>query len=265
MRYTHIARWFRWVLVLAVAPVLASCAEVPKNVASSDLQGIRKSAVITNFSGEKGTVPNLTGFTMRSYGYRYGLLGALVISARDDALVKSNLKSKSEELSGALTLLDPKLVLDQTFARLFTPGFETVNPSDISAPGIREPMEKESPDRRKMNDYRGLREKLGADTVLQIDFVYGLSIQGTTQAGAIIVADIILVRIDDGIVLLDKRITSSGGLRYTIDQFMENNAILYKEALANASEDLVYHVGLELGVNLLSSGKFYWQREKSDP
>lgn len=243
------------IVVLMAAPMRCATSPQPTPyMASEELQKIRKMAVVISLSGEGADISHHKGLTASPYTAPFGLLGILIGSAVEKAAIRSSLNSYSDSLKNGLANYSPKTVLDETFSRLFTMEFETVNPAEI---------EKETIEAKETKDYGKLASMLGIDSVLEIDFQYGLEVHGETLSAAVINADLKLIRVNDKAVLLSKRISSGKIAKtwYRVDEFVKHNAKIYKSEFSKACEAIVYLTALELGTNLNSTGKFYWQQD----
>lgn len=252
------------ILALMIGTVLTSvflaCTSSAKNMVREEVGKTRKMAVVTSLSGQGSDISRKGGLTQSPYAGAFGPLGILIGSAVERNAVQTSLERYSDSLKTGLADHNPKKVLDEAFSRLFIMDFETVNPMEAE----KELTALRSKDKSGTNKkgYVLLKDNLGIDSLLEVDFVYGLEVHGRTMSAAVMSADVKLIRAIDGVVLLSKTI-SSGTISkswHTLDEFVKNNAELYKSELSKASEAIVYLTGLELGVNLGSMGKFYWQK-----
>jgi hypothetical protein len=250
--------------ILLLTSVLISCAELPKTAPREEVQKIRKLAVVTSLSGQGTDISHYGGLTQSPYAKAFGVLGILIGSAAEKVAVQSSLEAYSDSLTSGFTNYSPKRVFDETFSRLFVMEFETVNPIEVEKTIIDRYGKKEDVEKKQMKDYTFLRDQFGVDSVLAVDFLYGLEVHGKTLAASVITADITLTRISDNTVLVSKQVTSGtiGKTWHNVNDFLKNNAALYKSEFSKASEAIVYLTALQLGVNLGSTGKFYWQQEK---
>jgi len=251
-------------LIGTLAFALISCAGQPRTVPREEVRKIGKMAVVTSLSGQGADVSHQGGLTQNPYARMFGVLGILIGSAVEKAAVQSSLQGCSDSLKNGLANYSPKMVLDETFSRLFVMEFDTMNPLEVEKAINVRSREKGGTEVGQTETYRFLRERLGVDSVLEVDFVYGLEVHGKTLAASVITADITLTRIDDNAVLLSKQVSSAKIAKtwHTVDEFLKNDAEVYKSEFSKASEAIVYLSALELGVNLGSTGKFYWQQDK---
>lgn len=253
-------------MVVVLMSVLMSCASSPQStpiMPLEEVQKIRKMAVVTSLSGEGADISHHKGLTASPYTAPFGLLGILIGSAVEKAAIRASLSSYADSLKNGLADYNPKKMLDEAFCRLFVTEFVTVNPVEVEKAIIGKYNDKESTEARKLKDYDMLVAMFGVDSVLEIDFQYGLEVHGETLSAAVINADLKLTRLSDKAVLLSKQIASGKIAKtwYRVDEFVKDDAKLYKSELSKACEAIVYLTALELGTNLSSTGKFYWQKD----
>jgi hypothetical protein len=253
----------RLLRVALLTSILISSAEVSRSALKEEVLKIKKLAVATSLSGQGTDVSHHGGLTLNPYAKIFGVLGILIGSGAERVAIQSSLEKYSDTLKDGLADYSPKVVFDRAFERLFVMSFETVSPTEVEKTVSNKQDEKDAHQDAKKRDYALLRDRLGVDSVLEVDFVYGLEVHGKSLAASVITADIRLVRLDDNAILLNKQITSGNFVKtwYNVNDFMKNNAEIYKQEFSKASEAIVYLAGLELGVNLGSSGNFYWQQE----
>jgi len=253
----------RLLLAVMLVSLLGLCPDLAKSALREEVEKVKRLAVVTYLSGQGTDVSHHGGLTQNPYARAFGVLGILIGSAAEKAAMQSSIERYSDTLKEGLADYNPKVIFDQTFERLFVMSFETVYPHEVEKTTSNKQDEKTGED-KKRSDYALLRDRLGVDSVLEVNFVYGLEVHGKTLAASVITADIRLVRLDDKAVLLTKQITSGKIAKtwYNVNDFLKNNAEIYKQEFSKASEAIVYLTGLELGVNLGSTGNFYWQQEK---
>lgn len=254
------------ILVGILICLLVSCASTPTAIHQKELQNIRKMAVVTFLTGEGAHISHYGGTTPNPYLSPFGPLGLLVGTAIQKAAMQLTLANYSDAMKSGLADFSPKSVLAEAFARLFAMPFETVSPLQVEKLGMARHVEKESGEGTRTKDYGVQANKLGIDTVLEVDFTYGLEIHGQTMAAAVVSADITVINVGDNVALLNKRISASTMAKtwHRVDEFMRHNLRLYKEEYSKACEAIVFLAALDLGINLGSTGKFYWQQENTD-
>jgi hypothetical protein len=196
----------------------------------------------------------------------FGLLGYLAGEMANEAAARAALVRYTDTLEKKLGSYNHKAVLDETFERSFVLEAATVNPKEIDKLEIVDYPEIRTGDGRAIKNYAVLGEKLGVDSVLAVDFSYGLEVWEKTLAAVVITSDVTAIRITDNVVLMNAHI-SSGTIEkalHTVDELMSNNARLYKIEYAKACKAIVYLIAAHLGVNLSSTGTFSWQPEDTE-
>ena len=139
--------------------------------------------------------------------------------------------------------------------------FEIVAPQDIDKLDIKEYHEKETSDGETIKDYTILKEKFNTDTILEIDFIYGLAAYENEYASAVISADVFVINIDDNKLLMKKTILSDEYFKmgHTVEEFSANNAELFKRELIEAIYGCSYLMASDFGVKLPLKDKSYWR------
>jgi hypothetical protein len=120
-------------------------------------------------------------------------------------------------------------------------------------------------DGEQIKDYTVLYKQFGADSVLEISYVYGIAAyMGGEKPSAVISADVSLINIPKNKLLMRKKIESDLFYRkgYTIDEFRANNAELFKKEIGEAIQGFAHLVAKEFGIELSLKNKSYWQTEK---
>ncbi len=250
-------------MIIIISSPLILYMQSAKADALEDVNNLNKMAIITTQTGQVAGLSHHQSLMAMPNPYiaPFGLLGLLVGSAIERAAVQSTLADYSDSLKNGLADFNPKTVLDETFARLFVMDFKTIDPLSAEKVMDREKGEKEGKER----NYALLRDRLRVDSVLEVDFAHVLEVHGKTLAASVITAYVRLIRIEDNTIILKSKQISSGKIAknwYRADELVSNNAQIYKTEFSRAAEAIVYLTALELGVNLGSTGKFYWQQER---
>jgi hypothetical protein len=261
-----IRKVLKGVMIGVLMSALMSCASSPQSTpitASEEVQKIKKMAVVTSLSGEGADISHHRGLTANPYAAPFGLLGLLIGSAVEKAAIRASLSSYENSLKKGLADYSPKKILDEAFCRLFVTEFAVVNPVEVEKAVVGKFNGKASAEANKPESYDRLVAIFCVDSVLEIDFQYGLEVHGETLSAAVINADLKLTRLSDKAVVLNKHIASGKIAKtwYRVDEFAKDDAKLYKSELSNACEAIVYLTALELGANPNSTGRFYWQRD----
>jgi hypothetical protein len=255
--------------LLIISLITIGCAGTPKVLKQEDVQNIKRLAVVTSLKDNNLQILDRTGAKERTYGgYQFGALGAalesLILSGIASSKVKSSLGGDPELLKKELVNFPAKILFDEYFVKTFTMNFEIVNPQDIDKLGIKEYPEKETSDEKTVKDYTIIKEKFGTDTILEINFIYGLAAYESENASVVISADVSVIDVKDNKLLMKKNILSDEYFKmgHTIDEFRANNAELFKKELIEAICGCAHLITSDFGEKLRLKDRSYWRTKQ---
>lgn len=271
--------------LLTICMIIAGCATPPKILKEEDIGGIRKLAVVTSLSDTELQILDHTGIGNISYYEPYydpqfhslslgqaaavgaiaGLLEGLIEAGIREVAIKSSLGGEPDALREAVRDFSVKEVFDDNFARVFSLGREIVRPQEIEGLEIGEYPEREAVGGETIRDYTVLSKRLGVDTVLEIDFRYGLAAYGGGVSASAVIAGVVSVTdIKDNKLLMRKTISSDAYYRkgYTVEDFKANGAELFRKESVEAIRGFARLVAAEFGEELSLKHKSYWRPEK---
>ena len=226
---------------VVLLPMLAGCATGPQRLSEEEIGSIKKLAVISTCPDEEIKVLDHTGVWKKSYtGYQFGAIGGLIdgIVLGIEAKIKINksLGGDPDLLRREMKGYPIKAVFDESFSQAFKGKFEIVSASDCDLLLRRLKSEGENTERAAIEDYSVLHRQLGADTVLVVDFVYGLAAYTGAKANAVVSANVSLINAVDNRRIMKRRIDSDIWRTegHTIDEYRADGARVYKDELVNA-------------------------------
>jgi len=272
-----------WFLISST--IFYGCAGTGKltTLKPEDIKNIKKMAIVTSLldkepiildhTGIKQEYPNI--FMSSGYGGLAGyLVGAIaeitVKEIRTSARINSVLGGDPDTLRQAVGNFPIKLVFDETVDKIFSKSCEFTSPQDFKGLGIDDFPIKKSENGKTTRDYSTLYNKLNINTVLEINFVYGLAIcRYEIKPTATIVADVSLINIEENKLCMKKVIFSDFYYKkgYTLDEFKANEAALFKREISEVMSYIVQLLASELGaasppdvVSLKQTS--FWNKEK---
>ncbi len=252
---------------LVISFIIGGCAGTIKVLKQEDIRDIRKLAIVTSLLDKELKVLDHTG--IESYGDpRFGFpvffLDVLLTAFSAAAAKYDSLGGDPDPLRQELVDFPIKKVFDENFTKFFSKNFEIISPQDVDNLGIAEYPEKESVDGETIRDYTVLKEKLGVDTVLEINFIYGLAAYAEHSASTVVSADISVISIVENRILTKKTILSDSYYKsgHTVDEFKANGAELFKKEIPEAIRGVAHLVASGFGVALSLKEKSYWHSEK---
>ena len=239
--------------------VISGCAAAPYVLRDEDIQNIKRLAVVTTLSEPELQIVDYTRITEPPYtqsGVLPLLIELAVREAQASAEIKASLGGDPDVLKETVSDFRIKERFDEAFGKMSSTGFEIIGPEEVERLGIKEYPEGGDVEGRTIKDYSALYNRLGVDTVVEIDFIYGLAAyRRERRPRAVIVADVSVMRLVDNELLMRKRIESAGRAAvldrgYTVDEFNANGAELFKKKILEAMRYVAHIVARQLGIEL---------------
>ncbi len=262
---------YKQMAVLAIAPslLIMSCsAPHPKVLQQGDIDDIKKLAVVTSLSKNELQVldhSRMMEYSSTSqYGAVGGLLEGLVVGGMASGQIRSSLGGDPDSLRQVVSDLDAKTLFDDNFLSIFTVSFGIVGPQEVDS-NIRLA---EKPGSESVADEKvraAIYEKLRVDTVLEIDFVYGLAAYaGGLAPSAVISGVVTVVDVQENKVVMKKRMSSDSYYKkhYTVEEFSADGGQLFRREIREAARGFAHIVASEFGVELSHKQESYWQSEE---
>ncbi len=226
---------------LVLLPMLGGCATAPQRLSEAEIGTIKKLAVITNCLDEKIHVVDHTGVWKKSYtGYQFGAIGGLidgiVLAPEASIRINKSLGGDPDLLRQELKGYPIKAVFDENFSQAFQGKFEIVSASDCDTLLKLPASDGEHVKKAPVEDYSVFHRQFGADSVLVIDFIYGLAAYTGAKANAVVMANVSLINAADNKRIMKRQVASD--IRrtdgHTIDEYRSDSAQVYKRELIEA-------------------------------
>jgi hypothetical protein len=250
--------------------LITGCAATTTGLKEEDIRAIRKLAIVTVLEDQKLQILDRTGIKQQSWtDGQLGLLGALVegliVETVANAKIRGSLGGEPNLLRYEVSDVPIKELFDESFHKAFSIGCEIISPQVVDSLRMEHEAEKEKPGGEKAPDAIAPYKELGVNTILKIEFIYGLAVYaGGVRPSAVIKGRVSVADIEKEKVLLAKTISSDSYYKkaYTIDEFKADGAELFKKELAEATWALAYLVASEFDVELSRKERSYWRENE---
>jgi len=254
----------RSIIFLTLLVVIGGCTSIPKQLKQEDAQNIKKLAIVTFLADNNLKVIDQTRIRQKTYGgFMFGAIGALLEAAvleTEAQLAKRHSLGWGNPTDVKRELADYpiKKVFDDNFIKIFSNNYkncEILCPQYLDSIETSEyPMLKSSSG-KKIRDYSTLDKKLNVDTVLEIDFMYGLAVYEFERSSAIISGTVSVINIRENKLLMRDLILSDKYYKdgHTVNEFKADGAQLYKKAFLEAVDAFGRLVATDFGVATTSN------------
>lgn len=229
---------------MLVVAFLSGCATETDYVLKNDADNIKLIAVVSSLSDPRLVIFDKTGPGPEAFVFVHfdpvSIAAAYAVAGIAKTIDKEIKKSRSlggdpDDLVREMEGFPIEAVLDNRFAEVFGQKVSIVHPHETKGIELDPPREAEG-----TIDYSPLKRRFGADTALLMDYRYGLAFYAEQKASAAVSAEVSLVDINDGRVIMRTRILCDtpflGG--HTVDEYKADNARLFKEEIAEAARSL---------------------------
>ncbi len=240
--------FYQWICLCFFLSVMG-CISAPKPLTEEKLRDIETLGFVTVQENDEIQILDHTGVAKKTYyghtlGYG-GLLAEYVAKeAESEKRTNSSLESSPETLGENISKFPIKSILDAKLRLRFSEEYDVAD-SQFD----QDLKEKEAPG---VADYLKVCKAAGVDTFLKIDFKYGLAVYGEIESSAAIDAKMYVYDVKTGDLLTKKSISSDTYFRspHTLEEYMDDDAMLFKQELIDAAAGLVLRVATEFGLDL---------------
>ena len=238
-------------VVLAVA--LFGCATAPLSLKPDTTGKIQNIAIVTSPIKDEFMVLNHligTDFGDTLYissGTAGYLFGSLLDWAIKTDQKQTSLGGNPKVLKENLGLIPVKKHIDDSLTEQMSKRFHIAESSYF------EKMQQGSTDKdKKVDEYIAHCKDIGADTLLMVDFFYGLAVYSGDMASVAIDASIAVYDVKKGKKLLKKIINSDLYFKegHSVDEYASDDAKLFKENIIKAARGLSLLIGYEFGIDV---------------
>jgi hypothetical protein len=208
----------------------------------SDADRIKRIAIVSSLSDNRLHVFDKTGPARNTYLFvpatPTGIIGGLAAAGTIKAIDKEIKKRRSvggdpDDLARELEGFPIEATFDNRFTEVFAQTLSVVHPQETKNIG-------RIPAADGTIDYSSLQQDFAADTVLTIDFQYGLAAYAGETASAAINAQVSMVNIAEKRVIMSRTVLCDtrflGG--HTVEEYKADKARLFREEIAEAARSM---------------------------
>lgn len=243
--------------------LIVGCATAPKTLKNEQIDQIKKVGIVTSLKYKELKVFDHSGisnlhFTNPGQYAQYGAVGGaiggllegLLIGIDSGAKIKNSLGGDPDILRHEIGRLDVIGIFNSSLKKAISQSYSTeyINYEKIGFENeITIPLDPINLP-KSILDYC---EKEKIDTLVFIDFSYGVAAYHGEKSSAVINAELFFTDVNSKKLILNKIITSDA-LFYSgrnIDEFSNNHAELYKQDIVKASEACSQLIGAEMDIN----------------
>ncbi len=231
--------------------LMAGCATTPKSLMPEETARIKKLAIVMVPKNEELVVIDHTNVWKKSYGgYMFGAIGGLVegliLTVEDYATKKASLGGDPNLLKDQLKEYQIRKILEEKITGKLSEKYEIQNPNYLC-----DDLKKTKKDQKLViEDYLDVCKRLEADTLLEIDFYYGLAAYAGEKSSAIIIANISVHDVNANNLLMKREFISDEHFKKNrvVPDFAANSAELYKKDILDIVNGFTQLVALEFGL-----------------
>lgn len=244
--------------------LVVGCATTPKLLKPEASDKIQKLAIVMVLRNNELIVFDHTDIWDKTYGgFMFGLIGALTESMV--LAVEANIR-KRISLGGDPDLLKEQLgeymieeILEEKISQKLSEKYEITKANHYG-----ELSNTKKDQSSIIEDYLNICKKLEADTLLEVDFYYGLAAYAVEKASAVIIAKISVYDVYKENLIMRKKFISDEYFKKSriVPDFAANNAALYKQDMLEIVNGFTQLVALDFGLKVDEGFKF--KREFDD-
>ncbi len=233
--------------------LMAGCATTSKSLGPEITSKIKKVGIVTVLKDKELRVFDHTEVYQKPYGgVMFGAIGGALEGIAK--AIEASIRIKSS-LGG-----DPNLLRDQlreysvsevffgNLNRKLSEKYEIVS----ADPSVNELREAKKGEKLKIEDYLDACRKCEADTLLKVEYSYGLAAYASRKSSAAIIANFSVYDVETKELLLKKEIVSDNyfGRSRVVPEFAANDSELYKKDLSRAMDALSEIVARDFGIQI---------------
>ena len=232
---------------------LCGCATAPLSLKPGTAERMRKVAIVTNPTDDEFKILiHLYGTNFAETTGAYAGAGGYLVGGIFDYAIQADETKKS--LGGDPKVLKEKIGsypikkhIDDFLAQQMSKRYHIVDSSYFDK------LRQENTDKDdNVNEYISHCKEIDADTLLTVDFLYGLAVYSRDMTSADIDSFITVYDVKSKKVLLKKAITSDLYYKegYSVDEYAAEDGKLFKENIVKASRGLSLLIGYEFGIDV---------------
>lgn len=212
------------------------CATQYSQLTPSQTESVNKIATHISPATDTMSVIDHTGTMGKTYGgMQFGAIGGLIegiiLSVEANSKIKKSIGGDPDVVRANLQDFDITDSLNGKIANRLRKKYEVVDVSSI-----------------KIEDgYHQRIKEMGADTLVEVRFIYGLAAYSGEQSSPAITANLKITKLSDNSTLIKKRISSDTHYREgnVVEEFAKNDAQLFKTGIEKAAETMAILVASE--------------------
>jgi len=233
--------------VFLMATLLCSGCATTSGLKLEQVQAVKTIALVIEPYRNKPEILDHTQVTQKTYtGYQFGAIGGLVegiiLSVEASIAKTKSLGGNPADFLRVMKNFQIQEEIGKQIQNKLETGFHVISPGSL------EKICKEPGKHRcGINGYLESAEKLGVDALIYLKYAYGLAAYIDDKASAIIDADLWIYDVRQRRVLLKKGLSSEEFFRenHTIDEFLNENGVLFKNNIMTAADGLSKQVAAE--------------------
>jgi hypothetical protein len=247
-------RWhvsIQMVFCLLVLSLMAGCATTSKSLGPEITGKIKKVGIVTVLKDKELRVFDHTEVYRKTYGgMMFGAIGGalegIALAVEGSIRIKSSLGGDPNLLRNQLREYSVSEVFFGNLSRRLSEKYEIVS-ADQSVNELREAKKGE---KLKIEDYLDACRKSQADTMLKVEYYYGLAAYANVKSSAAIIANFYVYDVKTKELLLKKEIVSDKYFKKSrvIPEFAANDSELYKKDLSEAMDTMSEVVARDFGI-----------------
>ena len=233
--------------------LMIGCATTPKTLKTETTSNIKKLGVVAFLRDNELKVFDHTGVSKKTYGgFMFGAIGGalegIAIAVETNIRIRSSLGGDPNILIKELGEYHINEILGEKLANKLSEKYVIVNTDRF----VNELRETKKGQKLKTEDYLDVCRKCEADTMLKVDFDYGLAAYAREKASAAMIANISVYDVATKTLLMKKEILSDQYFKRSrvIPDFSANGAELYKKDILEALNTLSVIVARDFGLNV---------------
>ncbi len=241
------------VFSLFVLLLMVGCATTSKSLGPEITSKIKKVGIVTVLKDKELRVFDHTEVYGKTYGgMMFGAIGgaleAVALAIEANIRIKASLGGDPNLLRNQLREYSVSEVFFGNLSRRLSEKYEIVS-TDQSVNELREAKKGE---KLKVEDYLDACGKCQADTMLKVEYYYGLAAYASRKSSAAIIANFSVYDVETKELLLKKEIVSDNyfGRSRVVPEFAANDSELYKKDLSRAMDALSEIVARDFGIQI---------------
>jgi hypothetical protein len=258
-------------LVVIVSLAGSGCSTGPKQIAHEDLEEIERVALVARLDNPDLMVFNhmcnpVDCCTYGAYsGSQQGAVGGLIegaiIGLMQTAQTNESLKGDLDALRENLVDFDAAATFDEYIIRQLKPVFAVIGPKELADIDFTLLPEQKNASGKKVRDYSFLREEKGIDTVIEVEYSYGLAVYpGKVKPSAVLHANIRVIDLSNHEILMSKTVASDQHYKrsHSVNEFAAERGWLYRREYTQAVYALANLIAIEFGATPSEKHRSYW-------